>query len=64
MSTYRIVRFIFNGDNRTILHGLSLEEAQEYCSDPETSGKTAKGKAAQRFSATHGTMWFDGYEEE
>ena len=45
---YKIIRFRFNGKNRTIKRGLTLEEAQEHCRDPSTSGDG----------------WFDGYAEE
>ena len=46
--TYKIIRFKFAGKNRVIERGLTLEEAQEHCSDEKT----------------HGDGWFDGYEEE
>lgn len=48
MMTYRIVRFRFNGDNEVVHTGLTLEEAQEWCSSEDTSGDE----------------WFDGYEKE
>lgn len=49
MKTYEIVRFFKDGDsNRIIFRGLTLEEAQEHCKDPKTSGEG----------------WFDGYREE
>ena len=50
--TYKIVRFYAphrNQPNETVRTGLTLEEAQEHCSDPETH---LKGE------------WFDGYDEE
>jgi len=61
---YKVVRFYFNrpGSRRTIETGLSLEEAQSHCSDPETSSSTCKGQAAKRITARNGE-WFDGYEE-
>ncbi len=46
--TYKIIRFRFKGNRRTIKTGLTLEEAQEHCQDDKT----------------HGEGWFDGYEEE
>lgn len=48
MSTYSIVRFHFQAENEVIETGLTLEEAQEHCNDPDTSGDG----------------WFDGYTEE
>ena len=44
---YKIVRFRFNGLNRVIKRGLTLEQAQEHC----------------RRESTRGDNWFDGYEE-
>ena len=48
MTTYKIVRFRFDGDNEFVKGGLTLEEAQEHCRDERT----------------HGDGWFDGYTEE
>lgn len=53
MSTYRIIRFYRDNThpsfpNKTILTGLSLDEAQEHC----------------RREDTHGDGWFDGYDHE
>lgn len=51
MTTYKIVRF-FNDDdiaNEVMQTGLTLEQAQAHCNNPETS---VAGK------------WFDGYQEE
>lgn len=48
MTTYKIVRFRFQGDNEDIEHGLTLEEAQEHCQRDDTRGDG----------------WFDGYTEE
>jgi len=48
MTTYKIIRFRFNGSNRTIKKGLSLEQARAHCQDEKTSGNG----------------WFDGYESE
>ena len=45
---YKIIRFRFNGRNKTIKKGLTLEEAQAHYRDPKTSGDG----------------WFDGYMEE
>lgn len=50
--TYKIIRYYapdMKRDNEVISIGLTLEEAQEHCNDPDTH---EKGK------------WFDGYVEE
>ena len=46
--TFKIIRFCFQGENRVIKRGLTLEEAKEWCSKEET----------------HGEGWFDGFDEE
>jgi hypothetical protein len=50
METYKVIRFYkdYSRDNKVILTGLSLEEAQEHC----------------RRTDTRNDEWFDGYEEE
>lgn len=48
MKTYCIVRFRFKGGNEIIKRGLTLEEAQAWCTRDDTSGPG----------------WFDGYTEE
>ena len=64
MSTYRIVRLHKDNRNRPCLRqGLTLEEAQEHCSDPETSSSTATVDTNIRYTKRHGD-WFDAYEEE
>ena len=57
MTTYKIIRFRFEGNDRTIKRGLTLEEAQEHCRDPETSGSTCSDLKKRG-------QWFDGYTEE
>jgi hypothetical protein len=55
MTTYKIIRFRFQGDSREVIEtGLTLEEAQEHCKRDDTHGG----------STEDGTAWFDGYEEE
>jgi hypothetical protein len=46
--TYKIVRFHRNGPNETIVTGLTLKQAKEYCSNDATRGKD----------------WFDGFVQE
>lgn len=62
--TYRIVRF-FEGDHprEVVTTGLTLEQAQAHCKDPETSSRTAEGEHAVARTKQYGA-WFDGYEEE
>lgn len=62
--TYKIVRFYFSGKPKTTIEtGLTLEEAQAHCKDPETSSSTCKSKASKAATKQNGA-WFDGYEEE
>lgn len=66
--SYYIVRFFKDHpDGRTtreiIRTGLTLEEAQAHCSDPETSSSTATNDIARRRTEKLGP-WFDGYDEE
>jgi len=58
---YKIMRYFKNGNEEVIKTGLTLEEAQEHCNDPETSSRTAKN--ADDYTEQHGE-WFDGYDEE
>ena len=60
MATYQIIRFFKEEDNEVIDTGLTLEEAQEHCNDPETSSSTATSDAAEYITKTWGA-WFDGY---
>jgi len=45
---YKIIRFKFEGKNRVIKRGLTLEQAQSHCQREDT----------------HGDDWFDGYTAE
>ena len=63
MTTYAIVRNYFKGGKRTIARGLTLEEAQAHCRNPETSSRTATSSAARARTRKMGP-WFDGYTEE
>lgn len=60
--TYKIVRFYFKGGSRIIKRGLTLEQAQEHCSNPETSSRGTSNRA-RIITRRHG-IWFDGYKEE
>jgi hypothetical protein len=57
---YKIVRIYFTGGRRTVKSGLTLEEAKEHCSDPETSSNTCTLARNRRHTQERGP-WFDGY---
>ncbi|MEJ7804106.1 MAG: hypothetical protein WKH68_12175 [Candidatus Limnocylindria bacterium] len=62
--SYDITRFYASDEPaRTIARGLTLEQAQAHCKDPETSSSTATSDEATAHTRTYG-LWFDGYEEE
>lgn len=61
--SYKIVRFFERGGRRIIARRMTLEEAQAWCSNPETSSSTATSSTAKRRTARLG-RWFDGYTEE
>jgi len=61
--TYKIVRHYFKKGSRAIMRGLTLEEAQQHCSDPETSSSTCKKYHNQKRTERMGA-WFDGYDKE
>ena len=65
VKTYKIIRMYCNTPqrNKIIAWGLTLEEAQAHCSDPETSSSTASGLTETLLTKNFGP-WFDGYEEE
>lgn len=63
MDMYRIVRMYFKGTKRVIKRGLTLEEAQAHCKNPETSSKTCTRADQIRRTRDHGP-WFDGYERD
>ena len=60
---YKIVR-MYQGEKRkqTVLTGLTLEEAQKHCRDPETSSRTCARSHNKARTKKYGP-WFDGYEE-
>lgn len=61
---YAIIRHYFDSSraNRRIDSGLTLEQAQRHCSDPETSSSTCTTAAKLRYTARVG-QWFDGYTQ-
>jgi len=61
---YKILRMYFNDDVPTevITKGLTLEQAQAHCKDPETSSSTCTSAAGKERTEKYGP-WFDGYEE-
>jgi len=65
VSTYKIIRFYADESvpSEVIEHGLTLQEAQTHCNDPETSSSTATDESAVARTLEFGP-WFDGYDEE
>lgn len=61
---YKIIRCYLNENkpDRAVKSGLTLEEAQKHCQDPETSWKTATSAKAKRRTRLYGP-WHDVYEE-
>jgi hypothetical protein len=59
---YRVIRFYKHGGRRTIERGLTLEQAQAHCQDPETSSSTCTTSVGRARTRRMGD-WFDGYEE-
>ena len=56
--TYNIKRMFFDNQrqDKIIRTGLTLQEAQAWCRDPETSSSTAADP-----TAVDAGPWFDGY---
>jgi hypothetical protein len=63
--SYKIQRLYFRNDEckHTIKTGLSLEQAQAHCSNPETSSSTCT-KAINKHRTRERGPWFDSYTEE
>jgi hypothetical protein len=61
--TYKIVRTYLHYDARTLATGLTLDEAQAWCRDPETSSSTATKAVNVRRTERMG-HWCDDYEKE
>lgn len=62
-NSYKIVRMFEKKESQVIRRGLTLDEAQSHCRNPETSSRTAKSAEAKIRTELYG-RWFDGYEEE
>ena len=45
---YKIIRFQFYGENKTIKRNLTLKDAKKHCNKPETAG----------------IDWFDGFTKQ
>lgn len=73
MTLYKVVRYYQNNRKPKVLKtNLTLEKAQEWCNDPETSSRTASQanggcaddeKMIKRWDAAN-KHWFDGYTED
>jgi hypothetical protein len=63
--TYTIKRLFQDSTKvaETIKTGLTLEEAQRHCNDPETSSRTCRKRENTRRTQQFG-KWFDAYVEE
>ena len=60
--SYEIVRHYYRSGRRRVIHsGLTLEEAQAWCRDPETSSSTCQGPEGLARTRKLGP-WFDGYQ--
>lgn len=62
---YKVVRMYQRAAirKRIIATGLTLEEAQAHCHDPETSSSTCTKSAGKARTRRLGP-WFDGYERD
>lgn len=64
MTTYSVVRHYRDNHPAQVLRtGLTLEEAQAICRDPETSSRTATSEEARQLTEECGP-WFVGYRED
>ena len=62
---YKIVRIYKNPytNSRVIKRGLTLEEAQAHCRDPESSSSRCTKPEKLRITRRMGE-WFDGYDDD
>lgn len=56
---YEIVRFFQRGGREVIATDKTLEEAEEHCSDDESSSETCTTESGQALTRERGA-WFDG----
>lgn len=61
--TYSLIRFYQDGDREVIATGLSLDEAQQVCRDPESASSTCTDAEGTARTAEKGA-WFVGYNTE
>lgn len=63
MRKWEVVRHFFRSNRKQVVAVfLTEEQAQRWCSDPETSSSTCKGKVGRARTRRSGP-WFDGYRE-
>ena len=64
-TTYKIIRHYQRAGlrNETIRTGLTLDEAQAHCQDPETASDTCKGTEGRKRTEQVG-VWFDAFTAE
>jgi len=56
--TFKIIRYFADGNKDIIKTGLTKDQAQVHCNNPETASKTATNM--DEYTQEHGE-WFDGY---
>jgi hypothetical protein len=61
---YKILRFHFDGTRPEVVKtGLTREEAEAHCEDPNTSSRTATSPEAVARTEARGP-WFEGFTRE
>ena len=64
-TTYKITRHYRDHDlTRFMKRNLTLEEAREWCKDPETSSSTCSDETNAAEDTYKFGPWFDSFEEE
>ena len=65
MTYYKIVRIYSSAliNSRTIMRNLTLSEAQQWCSDPQTSSSTCTNYVGKQRTKKIGS-WFDSYQKQ